>query len=432
MVLGKHLKIVLAALLSTGFICIQAEENVPVVKAKSKVISIRDGIHFRKNLWHLDPSVGLDTYYADLPLKPHHVTFITDVDSITFHIKPGNVYDFIILLNEKDSCHTRILANLRGNTTYTRIAKDAGPDTLHFTMHQSRIYFKGKLNQYEGALFQFDLGAGMSAVNHRSVSKAKIQFDANTILVNSQGSNEALVSKSTTIQIGGLQWEKVSMVRTKNMDNYEDAIIGNFLFEDKIAEIDYDRKIMVLHDSLPPVTNDYSKHEVIYVQHRPFIRASIIEGGKVYTDWFLFDTGRDGNMVLRDSFFRKNYIWNQLKTVFLLGNKHVKVVPQLKIGEKIFTDIITPAYSPDKMHTDLPNILGNRLLCHFNVILDNHNGFIYLKPNNLNRIPYENLSSFKRKAVMILLGVSAVLSISVFVFLRIRKKKRSSQKLSQE
>lgn len=425
MSVDKCLKILIVLFLFQGTIVNYGQSNLTILKANSRVISIRDGQNLKKNVWNVDPGTKLDVYYADLPRTNHLVTFISDIDTISFDVSFGRNYDFIVLLNSKDSCHSRISANYNGISTYTYLVKKQiqGPDTLPFIMQNSRMYFEGSVNHHKGFIIQFDLGAGMSALNYKSVSKGEIVFDGKTNLVNTDGSNEEPTSSSSSIQIAGLNWDKVPMVQIKNMNNNEDAIVGNSLFENKVVEINYDKKIVIIHDTVPVIPANYTRHDIVYIQHRPYIKAGIIVDGKTYNDWFLFDTGRDGNMVLRDSFFRRNNIWDKLKTVFVLGNKHVKVVPQLQIGEKIFTNVITPAYNPAKMRTDRPNLIGNKLLNHFNVILDNQNGFIYLTPNSLQNNSYETLNSFKLKAGMLLFGIIAVIGVGAFFIVRWKKKK---------
>jgi len=58
-----------------------------------------------------------------------------------------------------------------------------------------------------------------------------------------------------------------------------------------------------------------------------------------------------------------------------------------------FKDIVTNAADPSKP-TGRPTLFGNQILNHFNVILDNRNGFIYLKPNNRSNEPYSDYKSY--------------------------------------
>ena len=52
-------------------------------------------------------------------------------------------YDFIVLLNGKDSCHTRIAANYTGIARPKQIKIQASGDTIPFFMRDSRLYLMG-------------------------------------------------------------------------------------------------------------------------------------------------------------------------------------------------------------------------------------------------------------------------------------------------
>lgn len=82
-----------------------AQTELPVIKANSNKVDIKVDTVLRKNLWTVMPELALDVY----PTAGKEVTFYTDIDSISFIIDPKiKKYDFIILLNEKDSARTQI------------------------------------------------------------------------------------------------------------------------------------------------------------------------------------------------------------------------------------------------------------------------------------------------------------------------------------
>lgn len=85
------------------------DDKLPVIKSNVSVVSIQDGETLRKNTWTLSPELKPDVYEAALVGgRPHKVTFITDVDSISFMVEEGKHYDFIIRRGE-DNCLTRIV-----------------------------------------------------------------------------------------------------------------------------------------------------------------------------------------------------------------------------------------------------------------------------------------------------------------------------------
>ena len=81
-----------------------AQKKLPIIKANSTSVDIMDDNNLRKNAWRIVPEEKLDVYTT----SAKKVTFYTDIDSISFKIDPKKQYDFIILVNGKDSARTQI------------------------------------------------------------------------------------------------------------------------------------------------------------------------------------------------------------------------------------------------------------------------------------------------------------------------------------
>lgn len=82
-----------------------AQKKLPVIKANSLQVDIKDDNTLRKNAWTIVPEEKLDVYTT----SAKKVTFYTDIDSITFKIDPKiGKYDFIILVKGKDTARTQI------------------------------------------------------------------------------------------------------------------------------------------------------------------------------------------------------------------------------------------------------------------------------------------------------------------------------------
>ena len=101
----KHIKtlLIIAILLSQTLF---AQVKLPIIKATSKSVDVRDGNTFRKNAWNISPEIKPDIYTT--PFKHVNVTFYTDIDSISFLVETDKKYDFMVLLNGKDTAYTQI------------------------------------------------------------------------------------------------------------------------------------------------------------------------------------------------------------------------------------------------------------------------------------------------------------------------------------
>lgn len=95
--------VLLAAVLLTQTLF--AQKELPIIRANSSQVNIKDDNNLLKNAWRILPEANPDVYKT----SAKKVTFYTDIDSISFDIIPGEQYDFIILLNEKDSARTQIV-----------------------------------------------------------------------------------------------------------------------------------------------------------------------------------------------------------------------------------------------------------------------------------------------------------------------------------
>jgi hypothetical protein len=82
--------------------------EIPVINATSEKVDIYDGGNWSRGNWTLSPDLKPDIYKTKVNGENKKVSFYTDMDSITFIVEPKKTYDFIILLNKKDSCFHQI------------------------------------------------------------------------------------------------------------------------------------------------------------------------------------------------------------------------------------------------------------------------------------------------------------------------------------
>ncbi|MDR2236650.1 MAG: retropepsin-like domain-containing protein [Chryseobacterium sp.] len=370
-------------------------QKIPVLQATDDHAVIHDGANVKIN-WKLDPKVRPDIYYVNLPYKKSKIDLITDKGKISFNTRYGKSYDAVVILNAKDSCHIRILA--REDPSFIamqHLGIQNSPVEIPFSIIGSRIYFKGLLNQKEEVNIQFDLGAGTSCVNKQSSERLKILFTGKSTVSNTQGVHEARTSSGNTLQIGDAVWKEFPLTEVGNMKADEDLIVGNSFFRNKIVEIDYDRKVMTVHDELPSKAGDFKKQPVFYEQHRPKFYVDFFQEGKKYSFWFLFDTGREGTMLIGDDFTGQGKNWENLKELQMLNERKL-VRLNAFIGGREFKDIVTNAADPLKP-TGRPTLFGNQILSQFNVILDNKEGMLYLKPNGRINEPYLNYDRYLKE-----------------------------------
>jgi hypothetical membrane protein len=90
------------------------QESLPIINATSSTVDISVGDDFFiKGGWYLEPDKNPDVFSLGSKWTYEHkkVSFITDIDSISFDVQPGNKYNFIILLNNAVPCHIQIVTS---------------------------------------------------------------------------------------------------------------------------------------------------------------------------------------------------------------------------------------------------------------------------------------------------------------------------------
>jgi hypothetical protein len=359
---------------------VRAQDAVPVIRAHSRVVTITDGLHVKKNYWYVMPDKRPDVYFVEIPLEPHTVTFTTDVESIHFPVTYGSQHEFVIRLDEGVEARTQVRAAFRSLLSYRRtgLAPAGGVDTIPFTLgNNDKIYVKGRLNGGPVLDFQFDLGAGGGVIKKGSVPKARMQFDGTVRLRNSDGDNVVPSSSANRLEVAALAWDTVPFVVADNMTWREDALIGNALFQDKVLEIDYDRMVIAIRDTLPALSPEWSKQDMILDGVVPYVRGTLSIDDVPRNGWFLLDTGAYTSILNSERLSAFGKVSGELWR--MLGGRHRG--PALWIAGRVFGK---PNYSVGPYNGDRSalGLLGNDVLKRFNLIVDNRRGFAYFRPNH--------------------------------------------------
>ncbi len=379
-----------------------AQQNLRIVKANSAFVNVKDGDVLFNEEWIVGEGTANNPEIY-VPLKSNgnkQVTFITDIDSITFETKPNDKYSFIIeYKNQKVFTEInrseKLTPTLRKGIAFARNCQNCAdkPNLIPFTINQKNngIRINGKINDSEMLNLVFDTGAKFVYVTQSETNKkVKLLLNGTINDVGGDGITKLQTSSGNRLFIGEMSWKKLDVVAFDFGD--ADAIIGWNVFENSPIEIDYDRKIMTIHDSPQTISKDYTKHKMEIFNGSPFIEATLIVGDQQVTDWFLYDSGFNGSLHLSNRLYVKNSLNGKMKKIGNAkmigsggGEKGIDVflLPKIRIGNYEIENIKTDSNvaQPDDVPHD--DILGNELLKGFNVVLDFKNKIIYLKPNSL-------------------------------------------------
>lgn len=412
-------------------------QPVPVIKASSNAVDIRDGEDFQKGAWHISPEAKPDVYYANRYRRTKRVAFYTDIDSISFTTDPDKEYKFIILLNNKDTAYT-IVSTASPSALQAKKKTGSGsvsPDTIPFRLGKGdKIYIKGRLNNSAELDFMFDTGSDQEVISKNGLSKkVQLHFNETKSSVTIGGTSTVQNSNGNKLEIGNLVWDNIPFARIDEAD--ADGIIGYNAFDNRIVEIDYDKRIMVVHAQPFTVGSDYEKLPLRFKRNLPFVEASLTNGTKVVKGYFEFDAGSNGSLWLNKAFANENHLYESMerlggtKTRGLDGKRvsgEKVVLPKFGFGRHGLTNVpIDLELASESTNFDW-GILGMDILKRYNTILDLRHDSIYLKPNTLVGMPFHK--PFNK--YLLLVGLAAIACL-LFVVRAVYKKKKVARKSAQ-
>ncbi len=264
----------------------------------------------------------------------------------------------------------------------------------------NNISIKAIVNGKDTVQLMFHTAANSLTLTEEATKRIKNLVFSSTDSVKSWGGNgnAARFSKSNNLQIGSLKWENIPIWENKNSGPETDGKFGLELFTDKIIEIDFDKKVIVLHTKMPAKASKYEHLKLTFEDDMMFLTANAEIGTNVITNQYLVHSGYSGAVLFDDEFTVKNKIDGQLKVI---DEKQLKdsygnvlktkkaILPAFNIGKVKLSNVsigfFTGAIGRQKM-----SIIGGDLLKRFNIIIDATRTNIYLKPNKLMGESYWN------------------------------------------
>ena len=243
----------------------------------------------------------------------------------------------------------------------------------------------------------FDTGADENAIK-RSIldKKATFKIDGKDKNIGVGGTHEVETSSANTIQINTLNKTNQRLVVLDYEDDFEEGILGWPFFENKVVNINYGIKKMIIHDQLPEIPKEYLKLKCKKSNNLFYIPLTLVVDGKKMTDWYELDTGCDSSIIISNLLATKrNLIGKMTKlgsSVTTGSDNHeiendLVLLDELRMKKYRFYRIpIDVAIT--KSSEENNDLLGNNFLKRFHIFLDFKNNSIYLKVNNLVHTPY--------------------------------------------
>jgi hypothetical protein len=380
-----------------------AQPELPVIKANSRSVHFIDGGKPMRGEWLLDPTIALDVYDAFRTDQPKTIIVTTDVESKSFEVEPGNVYDFVILLNGKDVCKTRISTMVQGSTR-AAAASATGPVTIPITIEKGKLHLRGRVNGSQPLDLIFDTGADTCVLYPSAKSKgAQMTFDGTVSNAGTGGITVRQISRNNHIEIADLQWTHEPFIFIERQADPADGIIGYTVFENRVVEFDYDRMVMIVHDSLPAHAAEYTNTAMPYAGSLTAVDVVMASGERTWSGPFILDTAGTGTMMVNQAFATANNMHGALRKVGTsvargVGSAPIHsnqlMLPKLELAGHALNDVPIHVELPSEGNKAPPGgVLCMEVLSRFNTILDYPSNQAYFKPSARFAEPFKLRSS---------------------------------------
>lgn len=410
-----------------------AQNSIPILKANSQKITIKDGWEGKTKYWnHLVKAKSPIVYHLAKNGGNREVVFYTDIDSISINIETGTDYQFKVLLKGTDTCNVILTTK---NHQYTRTSSNKNEiDTLPFTLNKNKqIIIKGSINSSPQIDFCFDLGA-------RTVYVIGKNFDkSNNLVLDGMMEDESVTGLSTektssnnSLQIGNLNIDGVPVcyIDESGYLGNGSALIGFNVFQNKVLEIDFDNNVMLIHNKLPKKINTYAQIKFKQTTGGLYIPITINNGKRDCTGWYFFDTGADFGLAIDSKFAKRESLYNTMKVIGKVGvasseNKVIKTtileVPEVSIANYKLENVPTLLADESKVEAEFEDgVVGIALQSRFNFIIDYPNNVMYLKSNKYFGDCFEKKDNTTMN-IAIGLSILIVFFAAVFIIYKIKK-----------
>ena len=361
------------------FSIIFAQKNVTIIHSNTPNVKIIESKEIITD-WTLNPKLKPDAYTTGKVSKYKEVKLVTDIDSIEVKLKPNQKFDFIILLNEKDSCFTRFESPK--NVDFSKI-KPTLRQTIPFYLTEfNNISVNAVLNKKDSIKLMFDTGSVDFYLTKDAIKK----------YLNPKGLKLTMKDISdNNFNISNLNWQHQQIYPIETTAQGNDGMFGWNAFDGKILEIDYDKNIMIAYSKLPKIGKEFEKFPMELMKEHFCIYVDLENNGKKHKTRFLFDSGYQRAIMLDNDILNENNLkieeFKLIKETKMYNSQNEEIpvrtvlLPKLHFGKYVLQSVPAQINSFNKPTGFKTNFLGNEVLKRFNAILDFKNNAVYLKPN---------------------------------------------------
>lgn len=413
---------------------VHQHDGVPVLKAGSRSVDVQDGHRLLKGVWLADPNVPLDTYKARRSTTPKRVTFVSDRDRLSLDLVPGHAQEFVILLDDGAECRTRVFA------LPAPVRVDGGDASqaveIPIRIVHGKLHLSGRINQSAELDLIFDTGADTTVLYPSGVRKgARVQADSANTNTGTGGTVTLDVGQSNCLEVGALRWNDEPVMLVGEQADVADGIVGYPVFEGRVVELDYDRMIMTVMESLPTHASEFARVDMVMAGSLTAVDATLASGKRSSTGPVILDTAGTGALLLNQAFAKEHPLLSGLPVIGDSVSRgvgpgrvrnQVAMLPTLVVAGFPMHQVPIDMAVSDGPIAELPTgKLCMEVLARFNTILDYRNDHAYFKPNRSFSAPFaDRTNPFGPTAIVaVVVAIAAALGVGVWLVRGNRHKK---------
>jgi len=260
-------------------------------------------------------------------------------------------------------------------------------DTIPFRLTDANnIALPALLNAQDSVLLMLHTAAqGITLIEEHNAQS--VTFTGQDSVTSWGGQQDARYSLSNSLQIGQSHWDSLIIWENKHSGPGTVGKFGLDFFEGKVVEIHFDRKELIIHDSLPKLDSSYQGFELRTEHGSFFITGESKIGEKAFPNQFLIHTGYGGSILLDDAFAAKHQLDQVLPITDeqilkdAYGNE-IKVLkaelPIFQVGEYEVAQT-TVGFFPGAIGRQRMSVLGGEMLKKFNCVFDLQKNQLHLQ-----------------------------------------------------
>ena len=288
-----------------------------------------------------------------------------------------------------------------------------------------QAHLRGSVNGSKTLNLIFDTGAESCVIFPSAKAKGvALTLDGTVLNAASGGVTLRQVSRDNRLEISDARWNHEPFIFVEKQADQADGIIGYTVFENRIVELDYDRMLMIVHDSLPSHSDDFSKIDMPFSGSLPSVEVVLAKGETSCRGPFILDTAGTACMLVNQAFAANHELHSTFKKIGTgasrgLGSESIYsnqlMLPTLTIAGHSLREVPIHVELPSDWNKAPPGgVVCMDVLERFNTILDFPANKAYFKPNSRFAEPFKirgSGPSFQFIAAMVAIALFATSAV---------------------